>query len=235
MGVINIKQYLKYRAIVFLIAILFFGICFVPMSITQKVNLNYEQCEYMNEGHILFAPMQSTTTYLIDSNGDVNHTWPSDYAPGESVYMLEDGTLLRAIKLSFSGGGAGGGVQKITWEGTLIWDFRYYTSEYLSHHDIELLPNGNVLMIAWEYKTRAAAIKAGRDPNKLVGDTLQPDHVIEVEPTGPSSGNIVWEWHVWDHLVQDYDPSRDNYGVVEDHPELIDINFGPTGPECAKF
>jgi hypothetical protein len=26
-------------------------------------------------------------------------------------------------------------------------------------------------------------------------------------------------------LVQDYDPSKDNYGVVADHPELIDINY----------
>ena len=52
-----------------------------------------------------------------------------------------------------------------------------------------------------------------------------PDHVIEVEPNGSSGGNIVWEWHVWAHLIQDYDPAKDNYGVVEDHPELIDINF----------
>ena len=53
-----------------------------------------------------------------------------------------------------------------------------------------------------------------------------PDHVIEVKPTGPSSGDIVWEWYVWDHLIQDYDPSQHNYGDVEEHPELIDINFG---------
>jgi hypothetical protein len=49
---------------------------------------------------------------------------------------------------------------------------------------------------------------------------------VEIEPTGSSGGIIVWEWHVWDHLIQEYDPSKDNYGVVEDHPELIDINYG---------
>ena len=53
-----------------------------------------------------------------------------------------------------------------------------------------------------------------------------PDHIIEVKPTGPTSGDIVWEWHAWDHLIQDYDSSKANYGVVEDHPELIDINYG---------
>jgi hypothetical protein len=34
----------------------------------------------------------------------------------------------------------------------------------------------------------------------------------------------MWEWHVWDHLIQDVDPDRENYGNVSDHPELIDIN-----------
>ena len=72
-------------------------------------------------------------------------------------------------------------------------DFTYYTSDYLSHHDIEPLPNGNVLMIAWEYKTRNEAIAAGRGPNKLQGNTIKPDHVIEVMPTGPTTGDIVWE------------------------------------------
>jgi len=198
------------------------------MTQTVNLNQNYEQYVFMDEGQILFAPMYSKTTYLIYKNGEVNHTWSSDYWPGESVYMLDDGTtILRTIKKVPSGAGAGGGIEKVTWDGTKIWDFTYYTSgDYFSHHDIELLPNGNVLMIAWEYKTRAEAIAAGRNPNKLQGNTLRPDHIIEVEPTGPTSGDIVWEWHVWNHLVQDYDPTKDNYGVVGNHPELIDINFG---------
>jgi hypothetical protein len=93
------------------------------------------------------------------------------------------------------------------------------------------LPNGNVLIIAWEIRTREEAIAAGRNPNRIQGKTLWPDHIIEVESTGSSSGDIVWEWHVWDHLIQDYDSTKDNYGVVEDHPELIDFNFGNIIPD----
>ena len=138
------------RVNVFLITILLFGTCLLPLTITQPLNQIPERPLKIDEGDILFAPMQSLITYLIDSNGNINHTWTSDKTPGESVYMSEDGSILRTIKLSFSGGGAGGAVQKITWEYELVWNFRYYTSDYLSHHDIEPLPNGNILMIAWE-------------------------------------------------------------------------------------
>ncbi len=214
------------RTIVFSIVILLVASCFIPLIVTQKVNENYDYFLKINEGQIFFAPMQSKTAYLINYDGSVNHTWTSDYRPGEAVYLLEDGSILYTIKLTYSFGGAGGGIQRISWDGSLMWDFRYYTNDYLSHHDFEILPNGNILMIAWEFKTREEAIDSGKDPNKLNGNTFMPDHVIEVEPTDPSSGNIVWEWHAWDHLIQDYDSHKKNYGVVEDHPELIDINFG---------
>jgi len=126
----------------------------------------------------------------------------------------------------FRGGGIAGRVEIFDWDNDLLWEFEYSDSDHCLHHDIEPLPNGNVLMIAWEYKTREEAIQAGRNPGHIQGNSLWPDHIIEVEPTGSAGGNIVWEWHAWDHLIQDYDPSKDNYGVVEDHPELVDINFG---------
>jgi hypothetical protein len=44
---------------------------------------------------------------------------------------------------------------------------------------------------------------------------------------------VVWQWHVWDHLVQDYSSSKANYGVVAQHPELIDANG--TGIKIPEF
>jgi hypothetical protein len=199
----------------------------VPLASSQMGQTNVLSNPMMLDGHILFAPMNSFTTYLIDRNGTVNCTWSSGYYPGEAVHWLDDGTILRTIKTGLPGyGGAGGGVQKVQQDGTVLWDFRYDTKGNLSHHDAKMLPNGDVLMIAWESKTRAEAIDAGRNPNNISGNVLMPDHVIEVKPTGPSTGEIVWEWHVWDHLIQDYNSSKANYGVVGDHPELVDINFG---------
>jgi hypothetical protein len=219
------KIYSNYRIIVLLFVFLLFGTCFIPASITRTINYSHNSYGVFDEGQILFSPMASLVTYLIDNTGTVNHTWSSNYYPGAGVRWLGDGTILRAIKTNMSEtGGSGGGIQKMQWDGTITWDFRYDTNGHLSHHDIEPLPNGNVLMIAWETKTRSQAIAAGRNPN-TIQNTFMPDHVIEVEPTGPTTGDIVWEWHVWDHLIQDFDDSKDNYGAVADHPELIDINF----------
>lgn len=182
-----------------------------------------------SEGYTLFAPMASGITYLIDIGGNIVHTWTSAYEPGLSVYLAEDGTLFRTaqteVNLDFDAGGWNNCFQRFDWNSTLLWQFNYSTNQYCGHHDIEVLPNGNVLMIAWEYKTAAEAIDAGRDPAKLADNCLWPEHIIEVQQTGLYTGNIVWEWHVWDHLIQDFDPAKDNYGVVADNPQLMDINF----------
>lgn len=180
-------------------------------------------------GLTLFAPLNSTKTYLVDLDGKQVHTWNSEYVPGQAVYLLGDGSILRCARepgnQRFGGGGIGGRVQRIAADGELIWDFAYADENHCQHHDVEPMPNGNVLLIAWEKKTRKQAVEAGRDPDAMRGDEVWPDHVIEVEPRGKTDGRIVWEWHVWDHLVQQFDKQKKSYGVVSEHPELVDINF----------
>ena len=191
--------------------------------------LNTESRNNYFDGYVLFAPDSSRTTYLMNKQKEILVTWTGQYTPGRSVYLLENGNILKTAYLGihqiFLAGGMGGAVQEMDVDGRVVWEFIYSDNNHLSHHDIEILPNGNILMIAWEYKSRSEAISEGRDPNLIVFDQLWPDHIIEVKPTGPAKGEIVWEWHVWDHLIQDFDPTKNNYGDVADHPELIDINF----------
>ena len=62
----------------------------------------------------------------------------------------------------------------------------------------------------------------------MTGDRhFMPDSLVEIKPTGKTTGEVVWEWHLWDHLVQDHDSTKANFGVVADHPELVDANFTP--------
>jgi len=215
----------EFRLTVFFILFLLLG-AYIPLTSSLQVNQTPLPLSF-SEGQFLYSPMWSTTTYLRHADGSLNRSWASSYFPGVAVWWLGNGTILRTIRTGSGGGtgGSGGGVQKVAWDGTIIWDFRYNTNGHLSHHDVKTLPNGNVLLIAWETKTRTEAIAAGRNPSYVSNNGLWPDHVIEVQPTGPSSGDIVWEWHAWDHLIQDYDASKENYGVVADHPELVDVNY----------
>jgi hypothetical protein len=145
------------------------------------------------------------------------------------AYLLEDGHLLRpgAPKRQATDDDLVGGerVQEFTWEGELVWDFSLSGDRGIPHHDVCKLPNGNVLVIAWKKKTAQEAIAAGRKPQSVRDSYLLADAVLEVKPTGKTTGDIVWEWHVLDHLIQDFDKKKANYGNVAEHPELIDINY----------
>ncbi|MBN2599701.1 MAG: aryl-sulfate sulfotransferase [Candidatus Thermoplasmatota archaeon] len=180
-------------------------------------------------GYTLFSPEYSKKTFLIDKEGNMVHTWESQFLQGLGLSLLENGNLLRTIlpynNPVFTAGGMTGGIELFDWNGTKRWQYNYSNSQHCLHHGITPLPNGNVLLVAWEYKTAEEAIAAGRNPDSLPTGEIWPDHIIEVELKPPFGGSIVWEWHVWDHLIQDFDPLKENYGVIEDHPELIDINY----------
>ena len=197
----------------------------------------------LTPGYILIAPLKSKTTFLIEKTSKkVAHKWESSELPGNSVYLMDDGDLLRTTAPGgnevFKGGGAGGGVQRISWEGDLIWELDWSDDTRLSHHDIEPLPNGNLLLISWEHKTAEEAFEAGRDPEYINDSGIWPDYVVEVKPPvglEANAGEIVWEWHAWDHLVQERAPSKANYGKVAELPGRIAINGDLTIKTAAQL
>ncbi len=179
-------------------------------------------------GYTFFAPLASKHTCLVDMEGREVHRWTSEHAPS-AVYLLDDGSVLRCARLDdnkiFNGGGICGRIERIGWDGELLWKYELASEDQTSHHDARPMPNGNVLVITWEFRYREDCLAAGRDPAHATDRGLWPDAVLEVKPTPPAGGEIVWEWHAWDHLIQDIDPAADNYGSIPDHPELLDINY----------
>lgn len=164
-----------------------------------------------------YEPYRQSEIRLLDTQSTVVHTWPTVLFRNGGIDLHADGTLVRGVKLGISNG-----LQRLMLDGTILWEYGTPTG-LISHHDIEAMPNGNVLMIVEQRKTAAEAIARGRNP-ATIGEYILPDGIIEVQPTGPQSGVIVWAWSVWDHLIQDFDSSKANFGVVGDHPELVDIN-----------
>ena len=143
---------------------------------SQTVGLfQYDSASF--EGYTLFSPLGSQVTYLMDNYGRLVHSWESDYGPNLMIYLLENGNLLRSVKM-LVGEDVGAGVQKLTWDGTVIWEFPFYGPGYMQHHDIEPLPNGNVLLLIRDDKTQAEALAMGRDPALMNDTILSTEYIV---------------------------------------------------------
>lgn len=162
-------------------------------------------------------------SYLVDKDGLVAHTWNCNVNENYAVLLKDNGNIVRGGKYNnnqLNGAAVGGMVQEIDPNGNVVWEFVYSAADYVNHHDITLIGD-NVLLTAWEVKTANEVNALGGNANS----DKWPTHFVEVAQDG-TGGKIVWEWHIWDHLCQDVDPSKPNYvSNISDHPELIDINM----------
>ena len=177
----------------------------------------------VDDSYILVNDAAANRAYLIDKDANVIHEWELTNNIGNDVFLLADGNLLASLesddpKIKFWG--QGGRLQFVAPDNTVQWDFVYSSEEAETHHDAELLPNGHVIALVWEKRTAVEALEAG----SMVDIDVYPEAVIEIDP---QTNEIVWEWHAWDHLIQDHDDSKSNFGVVSEHPELIDLNYVP--------
>src|SRR5690606_28762995 len=118
-------------------------------------------------------------------------------------------------------GGGGQWVELRSRDNEVKWSFELNNTFARLHRDAIMLPDVHVLMIAWENKTPEEATDAGRDPLLITEGALWPDDILAY---APELDSLVWRWHAWDHLVQEVDPSKDNYGLVRDHLEPITLN-----------
>lgn len=205
--------------------------CFVlfPSSLLAQVQTvgTFLNTPVSFDGYTLLDPMGSTSTHLINNCGEVVNSWSSDYPSGGACYLLDDGSLVRGCRVggAFTGGGIGGRLERKSWDDELLWFLDWADDNKHHHHDFAWMPNGNVLVLAWELKTAQEAADAGRTNPQL----MWPESITEIAPASPSGGEVVWEWHAWDHLVQDSDPGLANYGMPSDYPHKIDVNYANVG------
>ena len=171
----------------------------------------------------------SSETYLIDNEENIINYWSHQSSSASIGYLTKDSILYLPTK---SGGGgdtgpAGGLFQKIDWDGNIIWEWEMPTEICNPHHDITILPDGNILAICEEYKSNQDLLDAG-----IEGATgiMKIDMIVEIQPLQNNEAEIVWKWHFWDHLVQDKGPQYTaTFGQISDHPELLDINVNGNG------
>ncbi len=192
--------------------------------------LNYDK-EKSFDGLNLLFPRGAGHVYLINNCGEVVHTWVDSSAivPNQAAYLQPDGSIFIAKgnepgdTINFEIGNER--IEHRDWDNNLLWSYSVSDSHHKAHHDFKVLPNGNILVIAWELIPYEEAIAAGRNPALIPRHRMLSDQIVEIKPIGKTGGEVVWKWRAWDHLVQNFDSTKINFGVVEEHAELININY----------
>ena len=200
------------------------------------------------DGYTLYTPQtnQSIQTRLMNNDFQTIHTWTHQRGPASMPYLVSGDTYgfegygyensilvypYRVQNPTMEAGGVGGGVQLVNWDGDVLWDFELSDNQYQHHHDVQPMPNGNILMVAWERFYESTWSQMGRvDVNNPLNQ-MWGTAILEIKPNlEDGSAEVVWEWHIFDHLVQDRAPQYGaTFGAISDHPELMDINCGNVG------
>jgi len=179
------------------------------------------------EGYTLFSPINSKEAFLIDNCGFLINKWQTNHVPGQTAYLLPNGDLLRTGRVSgfFTGGGVGGKIEIYDWDGNLKWSVTLADEKMHQHHIAHPMPNGNILTAVWYKYSKEEAIQKGFKPDKLTNGGIWSDRILELKPLPDNKVEIVWQWDFWDHTIQNLDPLKNEFGVVSNHPELLDVNF----------
>ncbi len=204
--------------------------------------LTYEPAKSY-DGLNLIYPHNQSTVYLLNNCGAIVHSWVGEegFRPGNTAYLLDDGRLIKTVRSAsvaqdpIWAPGGGASIEIRSWDNELEWSYTLNDSMARLHHDIAVIPQDDgihILALAWEKKGIEELVAVGRDTTVLEREELWPDYIFEIDP---STEEIVWEWHAWDHLIQDFDSTAANFGSVADHPNKIDINYDFDGSGDADW
>lgn len=209
---------------IFFISIIIFIFSLQTFSYAQQSGLIKYNEELTSEGYIYFSATNSDNGYLIDNCGNLVNKWEGVNTAGLSSRLLDNGNILRADYRwgSCCEQASTGGLLEIRdWNNELVWSYEVSNDDRVQHHDFSYLPNGNILILGWEPFGHLSAD---------YGDTSGLNYwwsefVYELKPIGKFDAEVVWEWHLYDHFVQDVFPNLSNYGIIKDEPGKFDINY----------
>ncbi|MEZ5979191.1 MAG: aryl-sulfate sulfotransferase [Planctomycetota bacterium] len=105
----------------------------------------------------------------------------------------------------------------------MLWRGDLASHGLCQHHDIEPLPNGDVLIVAGNAFRARPRSRAGATRTS-VRRSLARHGCCRSRPKGTDEFDVVWQWRAWDHVVQDLDPTKACYGDVTAFPGRIDVN-----------
>lgn len=189
---------------------------FIPVGTIENFNETKVDTNY-----ILVNDAGANRVYLMSKQAQLIYEWSFSNNIGNDVYLLPDGNILASLESDepkIPLGGKGGKIQIIEPNNNINWEFIYSSEQGEIHHDVEILPNGNILAMVWKNLESNLALQAGY----MTEENIYPESIIEINP---NTNQIVWKWDSMDHLIQDFDRTQNNFGSITENPQLIDINY----------
>lgn len=177
----------------------------------------------VQEGYVLVNDPGNNRVYLLEKDSlTAVYEWELPFRLGNDAKLMNDGVLMASLREpdpEFSFGGHGGRIHFIQPDGSSSWQIGLANSQFISHHDVIRLPNGNVMTMLWERVLPDAARELGY---RGVQDTIFTESIVEIDP---NTDQVVWKWDSRDHLIQEDDPEGNNFGDVSQNPQLIDMAY----------
>lgn len=161
-------------------------------KLTAKLNLDNQSRLW--KAFTLLPVSGPEVIQLINTKGKVVHEWNNIDA--DRARLLPNGNLLvlhgsKNLIREEPWVNLRTRVSEYDWEGNMVWS---YNSDYVLHHDVQRLANGNTLLlqkvpVPKEYLARI------KDPVRRTIE-LKADRITEID----SSGKVVWQWDSWEHI-----------------------------------
>ena len=215
-------------------ALIFFGLILTNAfshAQVQTMGVSIYDKDATTDGYVFFSPDSYSDAYLVDNCGFLVNTWDRGNRPGLSGYLTESGLMLRTNKVNgpqYSQASTGGNLELVDWNNNTVWSSDFNQFEFIQHHDAKLMPNGNIIYIGWERISPEKQLEYGRRQSDISIPYLWGEFVQEVKPIENSDYEVVWEWHLQDHFVQDATASASTFGIVKNEIGKVDINYlGP--------
>lgn len=180
-------------------------ICLLPFVAMAQGGVELNTSE-SSPGYALLALRNRAV--LIDNCGEIVHDWDNITSAIFHYKLLPNGNLIYVGR---------GDVIELAWDGSVI--NRYNVPGLDLQYEVELLPNGNYLCVGRVGVSNNEAEELGFDISVIRPQQL--DVVVEIDR---NSGDVVWQWNIADHMIQQRDSKKQNYGIVNDHPELLNID-----------
>jgi len=168
------------------------------------------------QSYILFNDRNNT--YLIDNCGGIINIWDvADRDLHLHVKFLPNGNIIYNEPIDYD---VKHDIVERDWDGNEVSRIEEFSNDFFFYYEVVRKPNGNTLSVAREVLTLSELRALGYDVDNPDVNPRYMDMIVEVNP----AGDIVWEWHIKDHVIQQRDSTAGNYGIVADHPELLDMD-----------